>query len=98
MQPLAPVFPVVLIVIGSFLLLLSAGLWRGYGWAWTATISFELVHIVADIGFIAARSFAVDKIIGLAVILGLLTYLTRRNVRAYFGKARSAPAAHLPRA
>lgn len=86
LQPLAPVFPVVLIGIGVFFVAVSYGLWRGYGWAWTLSISFQIVHIVADIGFVAARSFTLDKIIGLAVILGILVYLTRPQVRAYFGK------------
>ena len=86
LQVLAPVLPIVMIVLGVFFLILSYGLWRGYGWAWTLTIVFEVIHIVADIGFIASRSFALDKIIGLVFILGTLYYLLRPRVREYFGK------------
>lgn len=86
LQPLAAVFPIVLIVIGAFFLALSYGLWHGYRWAWTLTIVFEIVHIVADVGFVASRSFAIDKIIGLVVIISILIYLTRPQVRAYYGR------------
>ena len=90
LQFLAPVLSIVLIVLGVFYLGLSYGLWKGYGWAWVATIVFILVHIVADIGFVASRSFALDKVIGLAVILAILWYLLRPRVRAYFGKRNSS--------
>jgi hypothetical protein len=89
LQILAPVLPLVEISLGIFFLILSYGLWRGYRWAWMLTIIFEIVHIIADIGFIASRSFALDKIIGLALILATLYYLLRPNVRAYFSKARA---------
>jgi hypothetical protein len=58
--------------------------WQGRRWAWTAAIAFEVVHIVADIGFVLDRSFALDKFVGLIVILAILSYLTRPAVRAYF--------------
>lgn len=83
-QSLAPVLPEVMIALGVFFLILCAGLWQGYKWAWLATIIFEIIHIVADIGFIASRSFAIDKFVGLVIILGTLYYLLRPTVRAYF--------------
>ncbi len=89
LQPLAPVFPAVLVVLGAFFLVTSVGLWRGRRWAWTATLAFEIVHIVADIGFIADRSFALDKLVGLVVIVVILVYLTRPSVRAYFQRTVS---------
>jgi hypothetical protein len=88
LQFLAPVLPIVLIVLGVFYLSLSYGLWKGYGWAWAASIVFLLVHIVADIGFLASRSFAIDKLVGLGVIGLILWYLLRPGVRAYFGKGK----------
>jgi len=72
LQPLAPMFPAVEVVLGSFFMLISYGLFRGKRWAWRANIGFELVHIVADIGFIAGRSFGLDKIIGLGIIFVIL--------------------------
>ena len=49
-------------------------LWKGDSWAWTANVVFILIHIVADIGFVASRSFAIDKVIGLAVIVSMLGF------------------------
>lgn len=86
LQFLAPFLPITLVVLGVFYLILSFGLWKGYSWAWIASIVFILVHIVADIGFVASRSFALDKLIGLVVILTILWYLLRPRVRAYFSK------------
>jgi hypothetical protein len=90
LQFLAPELSLVLIVLGVFYLSLSYGLWKGYSWAWVASIVFILVHIVADFGFVASRSFAIDKLIGLAVIGAILLYLLLPGVRAYFGKGNSA--------
>ena len=89
LQFLAPVLPIVLIVLGIFYLGLSYGLWKGYRWAWTANIIFILIHVVADVGFVASRSFAIDKVIGLVVIVTILWYLLRPRVRAYFGKEKN---------
>ena len=86
LQVLAPVLPIVMISLGVFFLILCYGLWRGYRWAWLLTIIFEIVHILVDIGFIASRSFALDKIIGLILIIATLYYLLRPKVRAYFNK------------
>lgn len=90
LQILAPVLALVLIAFGVFFLVISYGLWRGNGWAWTAAIVFAIAHVIADVGFAASRSFALDKFIGLAVLLGTLYYLTRPRVRAYFGNGPTA--------
>lgn len=88
LQPLAPILPAIMIALGLFFLVISYGLWKGLAWAWTLAITFEIVHIIADIGFAASRSFAVDKIVGLLIILCILYYLTRPGVRAHFGMGR----------
>ena len=84
LQILAPVFPVVMVLLGLFFFITSYGLWRGYRWGWTATIVFNIIHIIVDFGFIADRSFAADKIVGLVFIVGTLLYLSLPGVRAYF--------------
>ena len=89
LQFLAPVLPIILIVLGVFYLGLSYGLWKGYRWAWAANVVFILIHIVADIGFVASRSFAIDKVVGLAIIVSMLGYLLLPRVRAYFGKGNA---------
>ena len=89
LQFLAPVLPIILIVLGVFYLGLSYGLWKGYRWAWAENVVFILIHIVADIGFVASRSFAIDKVVGLAIIVSMLGYLLLPRVRAYFGKGNA---------
>ena len=89
LQVLAPELPALLLGIGVILLVQGYGLWRGLAWAWTLAVVFETIHIVADIGFIADRAFALDKVVGLVIILGSLAYLTRPGVRTYFGKAQA---------
>lgn len=79
-------FRAVELCLGAFVLLISYGLWIGRRWAWIATIVYAYIHSIADLGFIANRSFAVDKCIGLFIFLGQLYDLLRPNVRAYFGK------------
>lgn len=88
LQFLAPFLSIVLIVLGIFYLGLSFGLWKGYRWAWTASVVFILVHSVADIGFVASRSFAIDKFVGL-VIIGLMlgTCFSQEYVRT-LGKGK----------
>jgi hypothetical protein len=79
-----PAFPLVMIALGVLMLVLSVGLWQGARWAWIGTLVLEALHIVADVGFVLDRSFALDKAIGLVIIVGVLIYLTRADVRAYF--------------
>jgi hypothetical protein len=44
LQFLAPFRSIVLVVLGIFYLGLSFGLWKGYRWAWTASVVSILVH------------------------------------------------------
>jgi hypothetical protein len=86
LQFLAPYLSIVLITLGVFYIGLSYGLWKGFSWAWVASVVFILVHIVADVGFVASRSFAIDKFVGLVVMLIILWYLLGHRVQVYFGK------------
>jgi hypothetical protein len=84
LQVLAPVLPVAMIGIGAVQLVMAIGLLRGLKWAWTLAVGFELVHTLADVGFVMDRSFALDKLVGLSIILASLAYLLRPSVRDYF--------------
>lgn len=86
LQVLAPVLPVAMIGIGAVQLAMAIGLVRGLKWAWTLAVAFEVVHTLADVGFVMDRSFAVDKFVGLIIILGSLAYLLRQGVRDYFSR------------
>jgi hypothetical protein len=97
LQFLEPVLPESMLGIGAIQLVMAYGLWRGLPWAWTLAVVFETIHVLADIGFVADRSFTLDKLVGLVIIVGSLAYLLRPSVRAFFGRAQ-APArqANLP--
>ena len=82
----------ILIIVGLLYLLLSYGLWSGKGWAWTVSlilaglgIIFSLIAVIVRGGLGGAIPLILDAII--------LYYLTRTNVKTFFGKAQiSAPA------
>ena len=83
------------------------GLLKGKGWAWTITIILLFIGIAIQIvstSVIMASSFENAKnvisgimgsitfpLIGLAINIGILYYLYRQHVRAYFGKAKPSP-------
>ena len=72
-----------MIGIGAVQLVMAIGLLRGLKWAWTLAVGFELVHTLADVGFVMDRSFALDKLVGLIIIVATLAYLLRPSVRDY---------------
>jgi len=90
LQPFAPAAGAALLVAGGLSLAVSAGLWRGLGWAWIAALLAESLHGLGDVGTIVARGLAPDKVISLAVAAALVYYFTRPRVRAYFGRAARA--------
>ena len=98
---------IVLLVIGIGYLIMSYGLFKGKGWAWTITIILLIIGIAIQIlstYVITASSLENTKnvisgivgsitfpLIGLAINIVILYYLYRRHVRAYFGKAKPQP-------
>ena len=75
----------------SFLLLfygmtsffVAYGLWRGRGWAWTWALTSATIGLTASIIALAAGI----GMIGVASNLLTIYYLTRTEVKAFFGKA-----------
>jgi len=85
--PVAPYVPAIgaaLMFFGALSLVMSFGLLRGLAWAWTIALAVDALHGLGDVGTMAARGFNVDKLIGAAIAAGLVYYLTRPSVRAYF--------------
>ena len=74
---------VILIVIGLVAFLIAYGLWTGRGWAWTLCLIFSIFGLI--IGVLSLPS----GIISLTINLLVLYYLTRRRVKAFFGKGSS---------
>lgn len=75
----------VIIAIGLYRSLLSYGLLKGIGWAWTAAVILSIINITLN-----AISIAMGNTGGIVsiIISGIiLYYLYRPHVKAYFGKA-----------
>jgi len=75
------------IVMALLYLLLSYGLWTGKGWAWTISLILAGLGIIISLVGLILRS-AVGAIITLILDALIIYYLTRINVKAYFGKAQ----------
>ncbi len=71
----------ILMLIGIANLVIAYGLFKGRGWAWMLCLIFAVISAV--LGILAFP-------VGIVIILFnavLIYYLTRRNVKEYFGKA-----------
>ena len=92
----------VLLIIGIGYLIMSYGLLKGKGWAWTITIILTIISIAIQIisGFINSIVTASitnhensiisgfgGQIIGIAINIIILYYLYRPHVKAFFGKS-----------
>jgi hypothetical protein len=90
----------VLLAIGIGYLVMSYGLLKGKGWAWTITIILLIIGSAIQIASASVGSMLttfhntnnvasgiVGSIIGIAIDIVILYYLYRPHVKAYFGKA-----------
>ena len=90
------------LVIGVGYLVMSYGLLKGKGWAWTITIILTVISIAIQIvsgitnSMIVASisndgssimSGLIGQIIGIAINIIILYYLYRPHVKAFFGKS-----------
>jgi hypothetical protein len=91
----------ILLVIGVGYLVMSYGLLKGKGWAWTITIILTVISIAIQIVSVITNSMIVasisndgasimsgliGQIIGIAIDIIILYYLYRPHVKAFFGK------------
>jgi hypothetical protein len=92
----------IVLAVGIGYLVVSYGLIKGMGWAWTTTVILTIISIVIQIisvvsASLVSASFFTDlnalvsgiiaHIIGIAINGVILYYLYRPNVKAYFGKS-----------
>jgi hypothetical protein len=92
----------ILLVIGVGYLVMSYGLLKGKGWAWTITIILTVISIAVQIvsgitnSMIVASisndgssimSGLIGQIIGISINIVILYYLYRPHVKAFFGKS-----------
>jgi hypothetical protein len=93
----------IVLAVGVGYLVVSYGLLKGKGWAWTVTVILTIIAIAIQIisvisSSIFNASFSADMnalvsgiishIIGLAINGVILYYLYRPHVKAYFGKSQ----------
>jgi hypothetical protein len=93
----------IVLAVGIGYLVVSYGLIKGMGWAWTTTVILTIISIVIQIisvvsASLVSASFFTDlnalvsgiiaHIIGIAINGVILYYLYRPNVKAYFGKSQ----------
>ncbi len=93
----------IILAVGIGYLVVSYGLLKGKGWAWTVTIILTIIAIAIQIISIilssmfnasfssdtnALASEIISHIIGLAINGVILYYLYRPNVKAFFGKSQ----------
>ena len=77
----------VVIMVALLYLLLSYGLWSGKGWAWTVSLILAGLGIVFSLTALIVRG-GLGAIITLILDAVIIYYLTRINVKAFFGKAQ----------
>lgn len=90
--PILTVIGAVLIPVGIATLIVAAGLFKAKSWAWSAAIILSAIGFAMNvISLVTGNMNAVSgAVIGMAINAIVLYYLSRRNVRQYFGKVSSA--------
>jgi uncharacterized membrane protein (DUF2068 family) len=72
-----------LLITGGVSLFLAYGLWNGRGWAWTWAVSSAAIGLAGSIILLAIGI----GLVGVASNGLAIYYLTRMEVKAFFGKA-----------
>jgi uncharacterized membrane protein (DUF2068 family) len=78
----------ILIAIGIAYLVVSYGLMKGRGWAWSVTVILSYIGIVFSIVAIVSGNFA--SISQLIISIVVVFFLYRPQSKAFFGKPRNA--------
>jgi len=77
-------FGAIILVLGLFAILISYGIWTRKRWAWTYAITISALGILTNVtAFFFGLTFSV---LGAALALLVIYYLTRPNVKAFFPK------------
>lgn len=71
-----------ILIFGMFFLVLSYGLWSGKSWAWWTYVVLLALGILSSLFLIPILPLVS---ISLVIYVVVLYYMTRRNVRKYFG-------------
>jgi hypothetical protein len=96
--PILTVIGAVLIPIGIASLVVGYGLFKAKSWAWSvAVVLSAILFAINVISLVTGNLSAITSaVVGMAINGIILYYLSRRNVRQYFGKATNTiPSTHL---
>jgi len=77
----------IVIIVALLYLLLSYGLWSGKAWAWTVSLIFAGLGVILSLIALIVRG-GLGAVVGLILDVMIIYYLTRINVKAFFGKAQ----------
>jgi uncharacterized membrane protein (DUF2068 family) len=82
----------VLIPLGIASLVVAYGLFKAKSWAWVVAVVLSIIGVVVNvISLVTANMGAMTgALVGIAINAIVLYYLSRRNVRQYFGKVATA--------
>jgi uncharacterized membrane protein HdeD (DUF308 family) len=78
----------VFVAIGIAYLVVSYGLMKGRGWAWTVTMILSYIGIVTSI--VAILGGNIFSIIQLIILIVVIYFLYRPQCKAFFGKPPNA--------
>ena len=78
----------VLIPLGIASLIVAYGLFKAKSWAWFVAVVLSIIGLVVNvISLVTGNMSAITSaLVGIAINAIVLYYLSRRNVRQYFGK------------
>jgi uncharacterized membrane protein (DUF2068 family) len=82
----------VLIPLGIASLVVAYGLFKAKSWAWLVAVVLSIIGVVVNvISLVTTNMGAITgALVGIAINAIVLYYLSRRNVRQYFGKVATA--------
>lgn len=81
-----------LIPLGIASLVVAYGLFKGKSWAWFVAVVLSIIGIAINVISLVTSNMGAmaGALVGIAINAIVLYYLSRRNVRQYFGKVASA--------
>jgi hypothetical protein len=81
----------VVTVVGLINLILAAGCFKGWGWVWTLAFLFAFIDIILSIVVAYGQHFTTSALTTMVISfifpLIIIWYLTKQNVKEFFGKA-----------
>lgn len=75
--------PVILFTVSLVCGAAARGCWRGRQWGYRLAVGLFVVNLIGDVANATLRG-ELRGLLGIPVVIGLLWYLTRPSVRAYF--------------